>query len=65
MPFCIYYMDSGQLTIARRIKDAVFLLFYYSAGAMIIPGLLLYYWIKDGTLNEANTPQFIIASTNS
>lgn len=65
VPFCIYYMDSGELTVVRRIKDAVFLLFYYSAGAMVIPGLLLFIWVRNGTLNEVNTPQFIIASTNS
>jgi hypothetical protein len=58
-------MDSGQLSEARRIKEAVFVLFYYSAGAMIIPGLLLYYWLHVGTLSEDDTPQFIIASTNS
>ena len=58
-------MDSGELTIARRIKDGVFLLFYYSAGAVIVPALLLFYWIRQGTLNEVNTPQFIIAGTNS
>lgn len=65
VPFCTYYMDSGQISEARRIKEAVFVLFYYSAAVFLVPGILLYYWLEKGTLTEANTPQFIIASTNS
>ena len=65
VPFCTYYMDSGQLSQARRIKEAVFVLFYYSAGATLIPGLLLFHWLRVGTLSEDDTPQFIIASMNS
>ena len=65
MPFVTYFMDSGQLNTSSRIKDAVFMLFYYTALVMILPGALFYYLITSGKIKEEDTPRFVIAVTNS
>lgn len=65
VPFCTYYMESGQFSEARRIKDGTFVLLYYSAAALIVPGFLLHHFLSNGKLTEEDTPQFIIASANS
>jgi hypothetical protein len=57
-------MDSGHMTLSGRIKHASFTLIYYTALVLIVPAVLLFYWVKKGTLNEKNTPEFILACTN-
>lgn len=65
IPFCMYYMESGEFSRIRRIKSAFATIMYWSLGIAVVFLGFLVYLIGSGRMEVKSIPVFVIACTNS